>query len=248
MAIDKKGMKILYGKLQKALYELMRASLLFYRKLRKEFEAWGFMINPYDLCVANKMTEGDKQLTVLWHVDDLMASCADNFELTKFLCYLAQIYGPKLSMHTGKKHNYLGVDMEFNDDGTLDISMIKYLKNIIDEFLEIIKERAVTPAHDKLFVIRDENDIKNGKMSSGKKTKHIRVKFFFIKDRVDNGEIKVIDCPTEEMWADVMTKPLQGMAFRTMRVELMNCPVNYDKPEEEAGEHATPISATKTVT
>ena len=32
--------------------------------------------------------------------------------------------------------------------------------------------------------------IKNGKMSSGKKTKHIKAKFFFIKDRVDDGEIK----------------------------------------------------------
>jgi hypothetical protein len=31
--------------------------------------------------------------------------------------------------------------------------------------------------------------IKNGKMSSGKKTKHIKAKFFFIKDRVDDGEI-----------------------------------------------------------
>jgi len=39
VAIDKKGTKILYVKLQKALYGLMRASLLFYRKLRKEFEA-----------------------------------------------------------------------------------------------------------------------------------------------------------------------------------------------------------------
>ena len=56
--------------------------------------------------------------------------------------------------------------------------------------------------------------IKNGKMSSGKKTKHIKAKFFFIKDRVDDGEIKVIDCPTEGMWADVMTKPLQGTAVR----------------------------------
>jgi hypothetical protein len=46
-------------------------------------------------------------------------------------------------------------------------------------------------------------------MSRGKKTKHIKVKFFFIKDRVDKGEIKVIDCPAEGMWADVMTKPLQ---------------------------------------
>ncbi len=34
------------------------------------------------------------------------------------------------------------------------------------------------------------------------------------------------------MWADVLTKPLQGMAFRTMQVELMNCPVNYDKDNE----------------
>ena len=48
--------------------------------------------------------------------------------------------------------------MEFNEDGTLDISMIKYLKNVINEFPEIIKGRAATPAHEKLFVIRDENE------------------------------------------------------------------------------------------
>ncbi len=102
VAIDKKGTKILYIKLQKALYGLIRASLLFYRKLRKEFEAWGFTINPYDPCVTNKMTEGGKQLTIVWHVDDLMASREDNYELTKFSCYLVKIYGPKLSMHTGK--------------------------------------------------------------------------------------------------------------------------------------------------
>ena len=76
--------------------------------------------------------------------------------------------------------------------------------------------------------------IKNRQMSSGKKTKHIKAKFFFIKDRVDNGEIKVLDCLTEEMWADVMMKPLQGTTFRVMRAELMNCPTNYeDNPPEE---------------
>ncbi len=31
----------------------MRASLLFYRKLRKELEQYGFMVNLYDLCIAN---------------------------------------------------------------------------------------------------------------------------------------------------------------------------------------------------
>jgi hypothetical protein len=88
---------MLYVKLQKALYGLMRAILLFYRKLRKELEDFGFTVNPYDPC--------GKQLTVIWHVDDLMASCGVNFELTKLSCYLANIYGPKLTMH-----DYLGVD------------------------------------------------------------------------------------------------------------------------------------------
>ncbi len=38
ITVDRKGMPMLYVKLQKALYGLMRASLLFYRKLRKELE------------------------------------------------------------------------------------------------------------------------------------------------------------------------------------------------------------------
>ena len=69
VAMDKKGTKILYVKLQKALYGLMQASLLFYRKLQRELEAYGFEINLYNPCVANKTTDGGKQLTVVWHVE-----------------------------------------------------------------------------------------------------------------------------------------------------------------------------------
>ncbi len=72
MTADKKEMPILYVKLQKALFGLMRASLLFYRKLRKELEDYGFEINPYNPCVANKITDGGNQLPVIWHVDNLM--------------------------------------------------------------------------------------------------------------------------------------------------------------------------------
>jgi hypothetical protein len=317
-------------------------------------------------------------------------------------------------MHTGRKHDYLGVDMEFTDDGLLEVSMFKYLRNVIEEFPEKITGRAATPAAGHLFDVRDEKEarpleeeralafhhtvaqllfmatrarrdiqtavaflttrvkapdeddwgklkrvlkylngtkflkltlsvgdlgmlkwyvdgshnvhwdckghggavfklgkgatasysrkvklntrsstetelyaadmympemlwslyfiqaqgyeaecvglyqdnistqllIKNGKMSSGKKTKHIKAKFFFIKDRVDNGEIRVNDCPAEEMWADIMTKPLQGTAFRVMRAELMNCPINYEDPEENEPNlfKTRPISAVKTVT
>ncbi len=45
-----------------------------------------------------------------------------------------------------------------------------------------------------------------------------------------------MDCLTKEMWVDVLTKPLQGMAFQTMREELMNCPVNYEDPAEDTEE------------
>jgi hypothetical protein len=157
---DKKGTPVLYVKLQKALYGLMKASLLFYRKLRLELEAYGFEVNPYDPCVANMESPGVKQLTVIWHVDDLMAMCKENFELTKFSCYLAKIYGTKLRMHTGCKHDYLGMDMEFTSEGTLQVSMITYLKNMITSFPEMITGKVATSAADYLFTIRDKKEAK----------------------------------------------------------------------------------------
>ena len=48
--------------------------------------------------------------------------------------------------------------MEFRKDGTLGVSMIPYLKNVIAEFPEIISGKSPTPAADHLFKIRDEND------------------------------------------------------------------------------------------
>jgi hypothetical protein len=57
ITVNKEGAPILYVKLQKALYRLMRASLLFYRRLRNELKQYRFKVNPYDPCVAN-MTMG----------------------------------------------------------------------------------------------------------------------------------------------------------------------------------------------
>jgi hypothetical protein len=47
----------------------------------------------------------------------------------------------------------------------------------------------------------------NGKASSSKRTKHIKVKYFYVKDKIDQGEIVVEHCPTEQMWTDINTKP-----------------------------------------
>ncbi len=48
----------------------------------------------------------------------------------------------------------------------------------------------------------------NRKASSSKCTKYIKVKYFFIKDEIDQqGEITVEHCPTDQMWTDINTKP-----------------------------------------
>ena len=70
------GVPMLYVRLPKALYGMLRAALLFYKRLRSTLEEMGFEINPYDPCVANMMVEGG-QITVCWHVDDLKISHRD---------------------------------------------------------------------------------------------------------------------------------------------------------------------------
>jgi hypothetical protein len=51
----------------------------------------------------------------------------------------------------------------------------------------------------------------NGKASSTKRTKHIKAKYFYIKDKVDNGEVEIKDCPPGQRWKDINTKPKQGL-------------------------------------
>ncbi len=69
---------------------------------------------------------------------------------------------------------------------------------------------------------------KNGRILSSKRTKHIKAKFFLIKDYYEAGEIDVRYCPTDVMWAVVLTKPLQGQKFRDMRAFLQNCSRSCD--------------------
>ena len=50
---------------------------------------------------------------------------------------------------------------------------------------------------------------KNGKRLSGQMTKHIKIRYFFVTDKIKKGEVKIIHCPTEEMIANYFTHPLQ---------------------------------------
>jgi hypothetical protein len=68
----------------------------------------------------------------------------------------------------------------------------------------------------------------NGKAGSSKRTKHIKVKYFYVKDKINQGEIIVEHCPTEQMWTDINTKPKQGAVFREFRAQMMGIKPDYN--------------------
>ena len=95
----------------------------------KDLERYGFQINPYNPCVANKMINC-KQMTVLLHVDDLKVSHVNSFEVTKFAGYLSSIYR-RISVHRGKIHDYLVIELDYIKQGTVKVFMIKYLYSML---------------------------------------------------------------------------------------------------------------------
>jgi hypothetical protein len=69
--------------------------------------------------------------------------------------------------------------------------------------------------------------------STSSRTRHIAIRYFFVKDKVDQGEVEIEYLCTEDMRADILTKPLQGELFRKMRAALMGIK-NYSAKGEAA--------------
>ena len=383
---DKRGRKYMYAECLKAIYGTLNAALMFWLKLSGDLERWGFIQNPYDWCVMNKIING-KQCTILWHVDDLKISHVDAEVVTGVLKQINDEYGAEgeITSTRGKIHDYLGMTLDFSTPGTVQITMIDYIHAMLDELPEELKKGvAVTPAADHLFKVNNDNpellnkedkdvfhrntakllflskrarpDIQlpvaflctrvqkpdvndwrklhrvmiylegsigiplklaiddngsmrwfvdaafavhvdmhshtgmsmsmgsgspisssrkqklvtrssteaelvgvddemsqilwcryfllaqgvslkdnilyqdnqasmrlemNGKRSSGQRTRHINIRYFFITDRIEKGEISVEHCPTLDMVGDYFTKPLQGSHFRRLRNTIM---------------------------
>ena len=87
----KKGVPTLYVQFSKDLYRILRAALLFYKKLRKEPKNMGFENNLYNPSMANTMVNG-AQCTVRWYVNDLKVSHVTKVVATAFSLKLVDLY------------------------------------------------------------------------------------------------------------------------------------------------------------
>ena len=62
---------------------------------------------------------------------------------------------------------------------------------------------------------------KNGKLSSGKQTKHINMRYFFVMGRQEKHNVSVQWCPTGDMTGDFWKRPNQGALFRRFSDQIM---------------------------
>ena len=60
--------------------------------------------------------------------------------------------------------------------------------------------------------------------SAHQSSRHIRLRYHFIREQVEEGAVKLQWVPTGQQLADVLTKPLHGQAFRQWRDRLVAPP------------------------
>jgi hypothetical protein len=157
---DENGKTVLCVELLKALHGTLKAALLFWKLLSKQLASWGFVINPCDWCVANKMING-KQCTILWHVDDLKMSHVDNDVNTAMIGMIDDVFGKEspITVTRGEVHDYLGMTLDCSTKGKVHVKMLDSVEKMIKELPEEFDGEATTPAGCDLFKI-DENSPK----------------------------------------------------------------------------------------
>ena len=160
--VEERGQQVVYTHITKALYGLLVSAMLFYKRLRSDLEEYGFVVNPYDPCVANKMVEG-KQLTVSWHVDDLKASHMNSKVIDQFIQWVKDTYGSIGEVKTtrGKVHDYLGMKLDYSVPGQVKIDMVDYVDTMIEAFpQECLRGSAVaSPWNDNLFKVQEKSPL-----------------------------------------------------------------------------------------
>lgn len=124
-----KGNKVLYMRLNKALYGCMQSSLLRYETFTKHLKTLGF---------------------TAWYVDDTMILHKDPKVVSWVIKQIENTFG-KMTVKRGPQHTFIGMDFELTKDKKVKITMTEYIKECIAAFGEEIKGSAKTPAKQKLF-------------------------------------------------------------------------------------------------
>jgi hypothetical protein len=148
--------KVLYLQLMKAFYGCVRSALLWYELFSPALQPMGFVLNPYDQCVANKTING-KQCTTLCYLDDTKISQEDPKVVTAIIEAIEAKFD-KMAVRRGREHVFSrGMKIMSLSNQPVRINMRDYIHEAIVAFGEDVSLRATTPAKSNLFDVKSEN-------------------------------------------------------------------------------------------
>ena len=97
------------------------------------------------------------------------------------------------------------------------LSQILWTRNFLKEQDYQIKAHIILQDNESAIKLETK-----GHKSIGQRSRHINMKYFFIKDQVDKKNVTIVYRPTDEMDGDYQSKPLQGIKFQKFRNNIMN--------------------------
>ena len=103
-------------------------------------------------------SEQGQQCTITWHVDDLKISHVEEHVVQSIIQKIQDAFGQhsELSMHIGKRHDYLGMILDFTTPGTLEIDMSDYIQVILQDAPANLRGASTVPAAKHLFKTRPD--------------------------------------------------------------------------------------------
>ena len=97
-----------------------------------------------------------QKITICWYVDDDMLRHAGALVASNIIQKIKSKF-EKMTVTCRLKHEFLGMDIVFNKDGSVTIGMASYVKQTLGMFHETITTNAVIPASWYLFELCDNN-------------------------------------------------------------------------------------------
>lgn len=226
-----------YVELKKAVYGLLQAARKWYDKLSQIILSLGYTKNPHDECVFNKIENGKILVTIYLYVDDAMIFATEQKFIDQLEIDLKKEFDNKVDfVKNALEFEFLSMKFDFRAKGLAHVTMKDYIIAILEEYnallmgahgtslgyreLEFARCQQIVDENEPGLIHQDNKStihlIKNGK-STSKKTKHIKLRYFFIKEYLDDGTFEIVHCPTKYQISDILTKPLQGQQFVFLR-------------------------------
>jgi hypothetical protein len=100
-----------------------------------------------------------------------------------------------------------------------------WLRRLVSELLPERDMEAIEVNEDNQSTIAL---VRNHRFSN--RTKHVDIRYFFMREHFADGEFAIKYCPTQEMTADIFTKALSRVTFEYLRSKLGMRDLKKDKP------------------